>query len=99
MSLLSLSHCITVALYIVLRWIYLFNAFSFFFSALSSSDIPQFKDSSTKVAVTSKYSSIIGHSVSPAPTRVPTVVVVAALVAAFITALVMSLIHLVRKRY
>ena len=70
-----------------------------FFSALSSSDIPQFKDSSTKVAVTSKYASIIGHPVSPAPTRVPTVVVVAALVAAFITALVMSLIHLVRKRY
>ena len=70
-----------------------------FFSALSSSDIPQFKDSSTKVAVTSKYASIIGHPASPAPTRVPTVVVVAALVAAFITALVMSLIHLVRKRY
>ena len=98
MSLPSLSHCITVAVYIDLRWIYLFNAFSFF-SALSSSDIPQFKDSSTKVAVTSKYSSIIGHPASPAPTRVPTVVVVAALVAAFITALVMSLIHLVRKRY
>ena len=97
MTLPSLSHCITVAAYIDLRWIYLFNAF--FFSALSSSDIPQFKDSSTKVAVTSKYASIIGHPVSPAPTRVPTVVVVGALVAAFITALVMSLIHLVRKRY
>ena len=98
MSLPSLSHCIKVAVYIYLRWIYLFNAFSFF-AAPSSSDIPHFKDSSTKVAVTSKYASIIGHPVSPAPTRVPAVVVVAALVAAFITALVMSLIHLVRKRY
>ena len=91
----GLSHCITVAAYIDLRWIYLFNAF--FFSALSSSDIPQLKDSSTKV--TSKYASIVGHPVSPAPTRVPTVVVAAVLIAAFITALVITLIHLVRKRY
>ena len=68
-----------------------------FFSALSSSDIPQLKDSSTKV--TSKYASIVGHPVSPAPTRVPTVVVAAVLIAAFITALVITLIHLVRKRY